>query len=185
MLRSALRFIAGAIAGTLLWSWGGDAYHAVIARASEPVVNIDLRLRHAEVRGAGSKVNARGDDVEPSLPRVIIPADQLTYNIILFLALFAMNRELLTKESLKRFAFALAVLFAAHVLALAVSIEATYATRLSAWSEQHYRPLEQDFWTAAEYAYRLAGMAAVAFGCWWMTLIGPSEGRRVREQPAA
>lgn len=185
MLRSALRFIAGAIAGTLLWSWCGDAYHSVIARCAEPVVNIDSRLRHAEVRGAGSKVNARGDEEEPSLPRVIIPADQLTYNVILFLALFAMNRGLFRKASMRRFAIALFVLFAVHVLSLAVSIEATYASRLPGWSEQRYGPLEQDFWTAAEYAYRLAGMAAVAFGCWWMTLTGPSEGRRFREQPAA
>jgi hypothetical protein len=185
MLRSALRFIAGAIVGTLLWSWCGDAYHAVIARAAEPVVNIDARLRHAEVRGAGPKVNARGNEVEPSLPRVIVPADQLTYNVILFLALFAMNKRLFRKDSLRRLAIALVVLFGVHVLALAVSIEATYASRVPGWSDARYGGMEQDFWTAAEYAYRLAGMAAVAFGCWWMTLSGPSEGRRSREQPAA
>jgi hypothetical protein len=185
MLRSTLRFAAGAIVGTLLWSWCGDAYHAVLARFAEPVVNIDSRLRHAEVRGAGSKVNARGDEEEPSLPRVIIPADQLTYNVILFLALFAMNRGLFRKQSLQRFAIAMAVLFAVHVLALAVSIEATYASRVTGWSNDRYGPLEQDFWTAAEYAYRLAGMAAVAFGCWWMTVTGASEVRKGREQHAA
>src|SRR5688572_11154193 len=158
MLRSALRFIAGAIVGAFLFVWAGDAYHAVLARVTEPVVNIDSRLRHAEVRATGGTAVSRGDDEEPSLPRILIPVDQLTYNVVLLFGLFATNAAFWRRKALARFAAALLALFIVHVFALAVSIEATYAARVPGWSDAHYSPVGQDFWSAAEYAYRLAGM---------------------------
>lgn len=180
MLRSALRFAAGAIAGGLLWYYAAAAYYVAVAAAAEPLLNIDSRLRHAEIRVVGSRADARGDEHEPSLPRVIIPIDQLTYNTVLFIALFATNRDAFRRRALRRFAVALLILFATHAIATVVSIEATYASRLPQWSDAHYSDLAQDFWTAAEYAYRLAGMFAIAFGCWWMTLSVPSADRTDR-----
>lgn len=163
MLRSALRFAAGAAIAVALWVWTVPAYNAILAVGAEPLMRIDARLRKGEVLAAGRHVNARGSDAQPDLPRVIVPADQLTYNFILMAGLFAME-----PKSVRRLPLALAILFATHVLALVVSIESTYATKLGPWSESHYGPLEQDIWTATEYAYRLAGMFGIAFGLWWV-----------------
>lgn len=136
-------------------------------------MRIDARLRNGETLAAGSKVIARGGEAEPDLPRIIIPADQLTYNIILLLGLFATNPRPFRDRGILRLGVALLILFVTHVLAVVVTVEATYATKLGPWSESHYGDLAQDFWAAVEYAYRLAGMFGVAFGCWWVTAVRP------------
>ncbi len=169
MLRSALKFIAGAAVGVFLWSWCGPLYNELLARAAEPIMRLDARLRNGEIAGAGPMINARGSEAQPDLPRIIIPADQLTYNVILLLGLFATNPSAFRNRGILRLAAVLAVLFLTHVLAVVVTVESTYATKLGPWSEAHYGALEQDFWAAAEYAYRLAGMFGVAFACWWVT----------------
>jgi hypothetical protein len=71
-------------------------------------------------------------------------------------------------RNFRRLLIALLILFATHVLAVAVAVESTYSTRIPEWSDQNYSGALQDFWSAAEYAYRLAGMFAIAFACWWL-----------------
>ena len=169
MLRSTLKFLAGAALGIFFWTWGGSLYNDALALLAEPLMRIDARLRNGEMNGAGSSIIARGSESQPDLPRVIIPADQLTYNLILLLGLLATNPRPFRERGLKLLGLALLLLFVSHVLAVVVSVESTYATKLGPWSESHYGPLAQDFWSATEYAYRLAGMFGIAFGCWWMT----------------
>ena len=185
MLRSALKFGAGAAIAIVVWTWTIPTYNQILAVVAEPVMRIDPRLRHGEIQGADRKVNARGSETQPDLPRVIIPADQLTYNVILLIGLFATNPRPFRDRGVLRLALALLVLFATHVLALVISIESTYATRLGPWSNAHYGPLEQDVWTAIEFAYRLAGMFAIAFACWWLTVSGSSADRKSPARSAA
>ena len=85
--------------------------------------------------------------------------------MILLLGLFATNRPV----RLRPIAVAIAILFVTHVFGLTASIQATYATQISGWSERHYAAWEQDLWTAIDYSYRLAGMFAIAFALWWFT----------------
>ena len=183
MFRSALRFVAGAAAGSLVWLLLTPAYNSVLAFAAQPLLRIDPRLRGVEVRGLEDRVQARGGEERLGLPRVVIPAGQLTYNLVLFAGLFATERGLFRGRAFRRFLAALLALMATHVLAFVVSIEATFATRLGTWSDTNYSALLQDFWNSAEYAYRLAGMFAIAFGLWWVT--DPSAFRRSRERSAA
>jgi hypothetical protein len=156
MLVKLLRFAAGFMAGMLLWWYGTPMYNEFLSRAAEPLVHIDSRLRPAHLFG-GREVVVTG------VPTGRIPADQLTYNVVLFLALFATIR----KPSIKAFLICIAILALTHVLALVATIESTYATRIKEWSDAHYTPGEQDFWTAAEYIYRLAGMFGISFALWW------------------
>ena len=183
MLRSALRFIVGAIAAALLWYFLTPAYNSVLAIAAQPLVRIDPRLRHVELRGFGERIHGRGDDEHPEMPRALIPAAQLTYNFVLFGGLFATNRNVLRDRGFRRLAIALLILVATHVLAVAVAVEATYATRVGAWSEARYGPALQDFWAAFEYAYRLAGMFGIAFALWWFS--DPSISQRSHARSAA
>lgn len=181
MLRSALRFALGATVAIVLWLYVTPAYNAVLAGVAGPVVRADPRLRHAELIASGRRIIARGGSAQPHLPGVVIPADQLTYNVVLFLGLFATNAAPLKDRGFLRLVLALTALFVTHVLALAVAIEATYATATAAWGNRAYAALEQDWWRALEYGYRLAGMFGISFGAWWMTRVTvPSAGRRGR-----
>ncbi|PYQ60133.1 MAG: hypothetical protein DMF58_09215 [Acidobacteria bacterium] len=113
-------------------------------------------------------------------PTGTIPADQLTYNIILLGGLFAMRWR-----SVAAFLTSLFVVAVTHVLSLAVSVESAYA-RVGAWSERHYSSLEQDIWVSTEFWWRLVGMFAIVFVCWWLTQ-APEQGRRrePRRRPAS
>jgi len=159
----ALRFIAGAAAGFLFWWYAALFYNGTLAFAAERVLQLDARLCHAHLVAADRKV-----EVAPHLcvaPTASIPADQLTYNIILFAALFAMRFR-----SFGSFFACLFALLVSHVLSLALSVESTYAARQGSWSHQHYSALAQQLWVGAEFWWRLAGMFALVFGLWWLTL---------------
>ncbi|HVS30969.1 MAG TPA: hypothetical protein VMS98_05895 [Thermoanaerobaculia bacterium] len=176
----ALKFVVAAALTTFLWILASPPYNSVLAAASQPLLWLDGRLRGVEVRGMGDRIHARGGHSRPEIPRVIIPAVELTYNIVLFAGLFATNRDPLRNRGWRRLLIALAVLFATHILAVAVSIESAYATKLGAWSVRNYSERLQDFWAAVEYVYRLAGMFGISFACWWLSV--PAEARTDRER---
>ena len=168
MLRSALRFAAGAAVAIALWVLGTPLYNALLSIVAEPIVQVDSRLRNVDTLANGRRVMGRGNEAEPSVPGVVIPADQLTYNVILLLGLFATNKRWFRDRGFLRLLIALGVLFATHVFALVISLEVTFATRTGAWGATRYSPLAQDFWTAVDYGYRLFGMFGIAFACWWL-----------------
>lgn len=150
MLRAALSFIAGAAVALALWWYATPAYNVLLTRI----------VRHAEPSGRFIKV------AYPGAPEIQIPADQLTYNIVLFAGLVAAAPP----RRLERLLIAIVVLLAFHVLALLTSIEATYATRAGPFSRTNYSPLEQDFWTSIDFLYRIGGLFAIAFVCWYAAI---------------
>ena len=162
MLIRALRCIAGAVAGFLFWWYATPLYNAAIGGASVQILQMDKRL-----------CGPRADPVDRSLfvqprlcliPTATIPADQMTYNIILFAALFAMGGR-----SVLAFIVSCLVVMTTHVLSFAVSIETTYANANGTWSEQHYSAFERQLWLSTEFFWRLVGMFAIVFACWWIT----------------
>lgn len=169
MLLKLVRFAAAFIAGMMLWWYATPHYNAFLARATEPLVRIDKRLRSADLTAVGRSIVVTG------LPTARIPADQLTYNVVLFVALFATIPALFRKRAMKMFAICIVILVITHIIALAVSVESTCATQLRDWSESRYADGEQDFWTAAEYVYRLAGMFAISFALWWVVSLTPEQ----------
>ena len=163
-MRSAAKFILGSVLGGLLWFYATPAYEEFLCRAVTPLLHADYRLPGTIAERDDRKVLVRSV-TNLSFPNIQIPADELTYNVILFAGLLAMRRG-----SMPRTALAVLGFVATHVIALLLSIEATYSGRMGAWSNRHYGGHEQDFWTAAEYLYRLAGMFAIAFAAWWLSV---------------
>jgi len=141
-----------------VWWYGALVYNGALSFAAERVLQFDHRLCGPHLIADGRKV-----EVSPRLcvvPTATIPADELTYNIILFAALFAMrNRNALT------FFGSLIALIVTHALSLALSVESTYARMGGKFS-----PLESEIWTGTEFWWRLAGMFAFVFAMWWLTL---------------
>lgn len=192
MLRNALRFAAGAALASAVWWFAAPAYVRFLTAAAEPLVRIDSNLGHAEILSAGLRVRVRGDERQPDLPPIVFPADQVAYNVILLAGLFAADPGMAGRTTggkpsarIGRLLAMIAILAGTHVIALAVGIEATYAGRLGNWSSARYTAGAQDFWTAVEYSYRLAGMFAIAFGLWWWLLNDSSRDRIFRGRSTA
>jgi hypothetical protein len=161
-----LRFLAGLVLASLVWHFATPLYNMALVWPSELLLKIDRRFEDADLVARGSRIAVRGE--RGLIPPAVIPADQLTYNFILLVALFASNRRPLRDGNARAFFIALLIVLAVHPIALAVSIESTYANRLASWSESHYGDGEARIWLNAEVFYRLIGMFGLAFGCWWV-----------------
>ncbi|MDQ6799378.1 MAG: hypothetical protein M3041_00910 [Acidobacteriota bacterium] len=161
MLIRALRCIAGAAAGFLFWWYATPIYNDAIGAAAVQILQMDKRLC-----GPRADVVDRNLFVRPRLclvPTATIPADQLTYSVILLGALFAMGGR-----SVLAFIVSCLIVVTTHVLSFAVSIESTYANANGPWSEQHYSAIERQLWISTEFFWRLVGMFAIVFACWWI-----------------
>src|SRR6266404_2745326 len=88
MLLRALRFVAGLALGVWIWWAAAPVYNRVLAPATQLLVHADRRLADAVLVPQERKIFITS---ATPLPTATMPADQLTYNVILMLALFAMN----------------------------------------------------------------------------------------------
>ena len=164
MLLRALRFLAGLALGVWIWWVAMPAYNHVLAPATQLLLHADRRLADAVLVPQQRKIFITS---ATPLPTATMPADQLTYNLILLLALFAMNDRPWRLVNLRGVAIALVILFISHCIGLVISIESTYAVRQGAWSEQHYGDAGANFWLMAELVFRIVGMFGVVFVSWW------------------
>jgi hypothetical protein len=135
MFPRVLRFIAGLALGVWIWWAAVPLYNRALAPATELLLHADRRLADAVLVPQERKVFVTS---ATPLPTATIPADQLTYNIILLLALFASNPKSWSVANLRALGIALLILFLSHCVGLVISIESTYALRQGVWSEQHY-----------------------------------------------
>jgi hypothetical protein len=164
MLLRALRFLAGLAVGVWIWWAATPAYNHVLASATQMLLHADRRLAAAELLPQERKIFVTSST---PLPTATMPADQLTYNIILLLALFASNDRAWRMGNLRGVAIALVILFASHCIGLVISIESTYAVRQGVWSEQNYGDAAANFWLTTELVFRIVGMFGVVFASWW------------------
>src|SRR5438445_8596263 len=164
MLLRALRFLAGLALGVWIWWVAMPAYNHVLAPATQLLLHADRRLADAVLVPQERKIFVTS---ATPLPTATMPADQLTYNIILLLALFAMNDKPWRLANVRGLAIALVILFVSHCIGLIISTESTYAMRQGVWSEQHYGDAAANFWLTAELVFRIVGMFGVVFASWW------------------
>ena len=164
MLLRALRFLAGLAVGVWIWWAATPAYNHLLAPATQLLLHADRRLAAAELLPQERKVFVTSST---PLPTATLPAEQLTYNIILLLALFASNDRAWRMTNLRGLAIALVILFASHCIGLVISIESTYAVRQGVWSEQNSGDSAANFWLTTELVFRIVGMFGVVFASWW------------------
>jgi hypothetical protein len=144
----ALSFAAGAAIALIVWWYATPAYDGLLCRA----------LHYAGV--SAQPVDRFVEVTRLNASRARVAADQLTYNVILFGGLLAA----IPPKRIERGLLAFLALVVTHIAALYVSIQATWATEMS-------------FWKSVEFIYRIGGMFAIAFVCWYATT--PSD--RARE----
>jgi len=166
MLWRVVRFILGIVAGGLLWWSCGNAWNHALALITQPLVKIDARLRDGHLAGIGHTIVVQ--PTRDTLPQATIPAEQLTFNVILLVALFASNRKPFSDRNVKAFAIAFVVVLLSQAVGLFISIESTYANQQDVWSDQHYGDTAAQIWIKAEIFWRLIGMFGVVFAAWWV-----------------
>lgn len=164
MLLRALRFLAGLGLGVAIWVAATPAYNYILAPCTQLLLHADRRLAPAELIPRERTIFVTSSK---PLPVATMPADQLTYNIILLVALFASNKRPWRLANLRALAIALGILFVSHCIGLVISIESTYAVRQDTWSEQNYSEMAANFWLTAELVFRIVGMFGVVFASWW------------------
>jgi hypothetical protein len=164
MLLRALRFLAGLALGVWIWWAATPAYNHVLAPATQLLLHADRHLADAVLVPQERKILITSST---PLPIATMPADQLTYNLILLLALFASNEKPWRVPNVRGLAIALVILFSSHCVGLLISIESTYAVRQGPWSEQHYGDAAANFWLTTELVFRIVGMFGVVFASWW------------------
>jgi hypothetical protein len=159
-----LRFVLALIVAAVVWYNLTTPYDRFISAAATPLVKIDPRFRGAHLAAEERIIKVTG-----SVPAANIPADQLTYNVILLVALFASNRRPLRDRNVVAFLVSTGVVIVLHVIAVLLSVESTYAVQMGAWSNAHYGTAGYYFWMYAEIFYRLVGMFGAVFACWWVS----------------
>lgn len=164
MLLRALRFLAGLALGVWLWWAAVPSYNHLLAPASQLLLYADRRLKDAVLVPQERNVFVTSST---PLPTATMPADQLSYTIILLLALFASNDRPWRLTNLRGLLIASVILFASQCAGLVIAIESTYAVRQGVWSEQHYGDAAASFWLMAELVFRIVGMFGVVFASWW------------------
>lgn len=176
MLPRLIKFFVALIVATLVWLPVSPWYNQLLARTSQPLLRIDPRFRDARLTAHGEQVAVTSAGAK--FPPANVPASQLTYNIVLLVALFASNPRPLRDRNVVPFVLSLFIVVASHPFSAVMSIESTYAVQFGAWSQQHYSDITANIWLTAEMFCRLIGMFALVFACWWWA------GRRFSSQPA-
>jgi hypothetical protein len=162
----AARFIAGFIAATLVWLWISPLLARGVAAATAPLLRIDRRFDEAQLSASESVISV--DAPHGTFPQTKYPSDQLTFNLILLVALFASNRRPWRDRNIIAFLVSLAIVLALQPLALLVSVE-TYYANFTKWGDTQYGNVAANVWLVLSMFWRLAGMFGVVFACWWMS----------------
>ena len=160
-------FVAALIAGIAIWMAVTPLYLQGVAAIAEALIHSDARLRDVDLVAAGRFVRISPGDTT-RIPSGYVPAAELTINTILLFALFASNPRPWRARNLRNFGIALLIVCALHPIFVAISVESTLAARAGAWSEQHYSALSANVFVALEMFYKIVGMYALAFACWWV-----------------
>lgn len=167
--RTALRAIAGFLVGLAMWVFLTPAYDKAVAAGAQAVMRVFENPKVTRLRPAGDNyVTVDRADFDPRSKRPGIPVRDLTFNIALMTALFAVSKRPFSDRNIGGFLIALLLLYATHVFGTIGEVMAIYVAKLGMWSSVHYSDLERNVWGVLNHFYRLVLMYAIAFALWWI-----------------
>jgi hypothetical protein len=179
--RVAVRLTAGFSVGLGLWLLFSRPYERALAAGAEPILRLlEIPATTRLDARPGEIVVSRGD-FPPASPLPGLPAEDIHFDFVILVALFAVDGRPFRPERVAAFSKACALLFLIHVAALVFEVRFLYATRLGAWSDAHYGAVARNFWAAGHHFYEVAGRFAAPFVLWWLFKAEPP---RQTNQPA-
>src|SRR5205085_7084285 len=134
MLWRIVRLVVGLVAGIALWWTCGDAWNRALAVMTQPLMKIDRRIADGDLVAVGHTIVVQ--PTRDTMPMATLPADQMTFNVILLVALFASNGAPFSDRNMKAFAIAFVIVLLLHPIGLFISIVSTYAYLQAAWSDE-------------------------------------------------
>jgi hypothetical protein len=174
--QTVAKAVIGFLLGLLIWGELTPSYNIAIASGAQGLMRTFERPAVTRLHPNGSEIIVERDDFPPRSKRPGLPADDLTFNIVLLCALFAANPTTFSTSNVVRFGLALLILFLVHIVAFIAKVESLYALELGPWSAAHYGPIARNFWSGSSHFYRIVGVYAAAFLTWWMLRPSPSAG---------
>jgi hypothetical protein len=151
----------------MLWWAATPAYDRVLAGFAEGAIRAFERPRATRLYAEERRVVIDRADFPSTSDRPSLPADDLTFDVIIFFALAATVPGLLRDRAVRGLAVSCCILFALHVLALVANVESFYATRLGEWSAANYGAFARNLWATATHFWRFVGCYAAVFLLWW------------------
>lgn len=167
--RTALKAIAGFLAGLAAWVFLTPVYDKGVAAGAQAVMRAFENPKVTRLRPAGDNfVTVDRSDFDPRSKRPGIPVRDLTFNIALLTALFAVSKRTFSDRNIGGFIIAVALLYLTHVFGTIAEVMAIYVAKLGMWSTVHYSDLDRNVWGVINHFYRLVLMYAFAFALWWI-----------------
>jgi len=164
--RALGRGAVGFAAGLAFWFAFSAPYEKTVAATAGFLLRLFEQPAVTSLEAPGGEFRVERSDFPPASPRPGLPADDLHFNFVLLVTLFALAPHPLRPRPFGRFWLAAAGLWAIHVVALVFQVEALYATRLGPWSEARYGPVARNFWAGGFHFYQIAGRFAAPFALW-------------------
>lgn len=181
-----LRALTGFVLALAFWFGFGAPYERLLASAAEAVLRTTERPAVTRLAAGGGEILVERDDLPPGSPRPGLPAADLHFNLVLLVALFALDPKPLQGKRVGALLLGCLVLFAVHVVALTFQVRSVYATSFGPWSAEHYGAVARNFWAGGFHFYEVAGRFAVPFAIWWWLRPGDEgrggDGRRGRKR---
>lgn len=166
--RLALKAFAGFLAGLALWVMLTPLYDRAVAAGAEKVIRAFEKPAVTQLRRAeDGYITVDRTDFDRRSKRPAVPLRDLTFNIILLVALFAASKRTFSDRNIGGFLVAAGLLALTHVFGMVAEVMSIYVAKLGMWSKVHYSDLERNVWGVANHFYRLVLMYAIAFALWW------------------
>lgn len=166
--RLALKAFAGFLVGLALWVMLTPLYDRAVAAGAEKVIRAFEKPAVTQLRRADDGyITVDRTDFDRRSKRPAVPLRDLTFNVILLVALFAASRRTFSDRNIGGFLVAAGLLALTHVFGMVAEVMSIYVAKLGMWSKVHYSDLERNVWGVANHFYRLVLMYAIAFALWW------------------
>ena len=174
-----LKALAGFAVGLAIWVMLSPLYDGVIARAAEIAIRTFEKPAVTRLRPSEDQyVTVDRTDFDPRSKRPAIPLRDLTFNIVLLTALFAISKRPFSDRNIVGFLIAALILAVTHVFGAVAEVMSIYVAKLGLWSTVHYGSFSRNFWGVANHFYRLVLMYAIAFALWW--ILKSEDGKKTR-----
>jgi len=167
--RVALRAFAGFVAGVVLWVLLSPLYDRVVAAGAESLMRAFEQPKVTRLRlAADNFTTVDRADFDPRSKRPGISIRDLTFNIVLLIALFAATPRPFSDRNIGGFLVAAVILGFTHVFGVIAEVMSIYVAKLGPWSTVNYSDFDRNLWGVLNHFYRLVLMYAIAFALWWV-----------------
>jgi hypothetical protein len=175
--RTIARWAGGFVLGLVGWLAIGPAWHPMVMFVTARAFNLVEHPNVTSLEPEGDLVIVHRTDFDPRSPRPKLSVSDLTFNIVLLVAL-AVGAGVDDRHRAARIFSAIALMLALHAAALYAQIMSIYALQLGAWSTANYGPVARNIWATTTHFYRFVGCHAAAFLMWWYVLGGANVRRK-------